>query len=430
MTTDREGTSTMNVEIADRLAQKRRDRGLSQEELAEKLGVSRQAVSKWERSESSPDTDNLMALAQLYGVSLDELLYVDTTIEEDVAFEAKDRVQRQHASAPSNTDAKSQSTSAAASGDPSENTDNGKADSNEPSDRTNPSDGAARSSKVHIGRGGIDVRDENQYVHISFRDGIHVKDGNKGDEVHIDSNGLHVVEDGKTVVGDDDTKTYGDMHTAHDHHGATHHSKSSSNKGNDYTYDYHYHYNYDDHDRHNEFHKRRHENKHHRSAWSSFPICAVVVTLYLLVGFIWGQWAMGTFLLLIIPAYYMIVDDLVRHLRPARAAATLYSIAATAWFLWMAFIMNQAHPAWIIFLTIPIVHWACHSLSHWWRHRAKDDVVTAKATEASTAHADASPSEQSTQAHDVSDNASSADEPSTVGTATMEPIDDETEKSK
>jgi transcriptional regulator with XRE-family HTH domain len=43
-------------------------------ESAEKLGVSRQAVSKWERAESSPDTDNLIALAQLYSVTLDVLL--------------------------------------------------------------------------------------------------------------------------------------------------------------------------------------------------------------------------------------------------------------------------------------------------------------------------------------------------------------------
>ena len=64
----------MTIENANRLAELRRTHGLSQEELAEKLGVSRQAVSKWERAESSPDTDNLIALAKLYGVSLDELL--------------------------------------------------------------------------------------------------------------------------------------------------------------------------------------------------------------------------------------------------------------------------------------------------------------------------------------------------------------------
>ena len=64
----------MTIENANRLAELRRAHGLSQEELAEKLGVSRQAVSKWERAESSPDTDNLIALAQLYGVTLDVLL--------------------------------------------------------------------------------------------------------------------------------------------------------------------------------------------------------------------------------------------------------------------------------------------------------------------------------------------------------------------
>ena len=64
----------MNIQISNRLAALRRERGYSQEGLAAALGVSRQAVSKWERGESSPDTDNLIALAQLYQISLDELL--------------------------------------------------------------------------------------------------------------------------------------------------------------------------------------------------------------------------------------------------------------------------------------------------------------------------------------------------------------------
>lgn len=64
----------MTVEIANRLVQMRKQQGLSQEALAEKLGVSRQAVSKWERAEASPDTDNLIMLAKLYGISIDELL--------------------------------------------------------------------------------------------------------------------------------------------------------------------------------------------------------------------------------------------------------------------------------------------------------------------------------------------------------------------
>lgn len=64
----------MNLEMANRLAELRKQHGYSQEELAAKLGVSRQAVSKWECGESSPDTDNLIALAQLYQMSIDELL--------------------------------------------------------------------------------------------------------------------------------------------------------------------------------------------------------------------------------------------------------------------------------------------------------------------------------------------------------------------
>ena len=72
----------MNIEIANRLVQLRKQHSMSQEELAEKLGISRQAVSKWERAESSPDTDNLISIAKLYNVSLDDLLKTDEAPEE------------------------------------------------------------------------------------------------------------------------------------------------------------------------------------------------------------------------------------------------------------------------------------------------------------------------------------------------------------
>ena len=62
------------TELAQRLYEMRKAHNLSQEELADKLNVSRQAVSKWECGDSSPDTDNLIALSELYGVSLDELV--------------------------------------------------------------------------------------------------------------------------------------------------------------------------------------------------------------------------------------------------------------------------------------------------------------------------------------------------------------------
>ena len=78
----------MNIEIANRLVQLSKANHLSQEELAARLGISRQAVSKWERAEASPDTDNLIMLARLYRVSLDELLRIEDipTPAEDVSL--------------------------------------------------------------------------------------------------------------------------------------------------------------------------------------------------------------------------------------------------------------------------------------------------------------------------------------------------------
>ena len=64
----------MNDTIAKRLTALRKQRGFSQEQLAEKLNVSRQAVSKWERAEAQPDISNLSALSKLYGITIDELI--------------------------------------------------------------------------------------------------------------------------------------------------------------------------------------------------------------------------------------------------------------------------------------------------------------------------------------------------------------------
>ncbi|MBR2330221.1 MAG: helix-turn-helix transcriptional regulator [Clostridia bacterium] len=67
--------------LGKKLYEYRKKAGFSQEELAEKLDVSRQAVSKWECGESLPDTDNLISISKLYGVSLDELVENTTTVE-------------------------------------------------------------------------------------------------------------------------------------------------------------------------------------------------------------------------------------------------------------------------------------------------------------------------------------------------------------
>lgn len=80
----------MNAEVAKRFTEYRKASGLSQGAVAEKLGVSRQAVSKWERGDAVPDVDNFVALAKLYNVSFNTLYfgYDNTPATETVIVEA------------------------------------------------------------------------------------------------------------------------------------------------------------------------------------------------------------------------------------------------------------------------------------------------------------------------------------------------------
>lgn len=125
----------MDVNIANRLCELRKKNNYSQEELADKLGLSRQAVSKWERAEASPDTDNLIMLAELYGMTLDELLFGNN--------ESRTTTDKE--------------------------TDNDSFD-----------------STIHINKKGGD------YVNIG-KDGVHVI-SEDGDEVHIDTFGMRIFD--------------------------------------------------------------------------------------------------------------------------------------------------------------------------------------------------------------------------------------------
>ena len=60
--------------IGEKIALRSRSAGLSQEALAGQLGVSRQAVSRWETNESLPDTEKILQLCRIFGVSADDLL--------------------------------------------------------------------------------------------------------------------------------------------------------------------------------------------------------------------------------------------------------------------------------------------------------------------------------------------------------------------
>ncbi len=70
----RKETAILRKSLGETLKEHRIQNKMTQEFVAEHLGVSRQAVSKWESNSSDPSTSNLLALAKLYGISADALL--------------------------------------------------------------------------------------------------------------------------------------------------------------------------------------------------------------------------------------------------------------------------------------------------------------------------------------------------------------------
>lgn len=301
----------MDLAMAQRLVDRRKAAGLSQEALAAQLGVSRQAVSKWERSESSPDTDNLIALAALYGVSLDELLYgeaaSDADSSEDGSTETVDEAKEAEDSA--------------------EHVDCG--------DKPLVDISLAR---------GIHVIDPNkgEEVHVGWN-GIHVTNERKGEEVHVGPDGVHVdtlEDDGHSVHTNDDGtvtidgETFSSWKEAHDkldHHGKHFHTKVGR-------------------------------------TWNKFPFPALVALAYLVLGTVYGTWGMGLLLVFLVPAYYAIGDFIDRrHL--SKLIECIYPSAAIAWFLYMWLCLGQPHPAWAILITIPVIKALMRWCRKQWKHR-------------------------------------------------------------
>ena len=68
--------------LAEKITLLRKRNGWSQEELAEKVGVSRQAISKWESAQSTPDLKRVMMLSEVFGVTTDTLLKDDAGEDE------------------------------------------------------------------------------------------------------------------------------------------------------------------------------------------------------------------------------------------------------------------------------------------------------------------------------------------------------------
>lgn len=303
----------MDLAMAQRLVDRRKAAGLSQEALAAQLGVSRQAVSKWERSESSPDTDNLIALAALYGLSLDELLYGEAVDDADC----------------------------------SEDSDAGAEASDEAEEDEDSADNTSRSDKplVDISLAhGIHVidPDKGEEVHVGWN-GIHVTNDRKGEEVHVGPGGVHVdtlEDDGHSVHTNADGtvtidgETFSNWKEAHDkldHHGKHFHTKLGR-------------------------------------AWNKFPFPTLVALAYLALGIVYGTWGMGLFLVFLIPIYYAIGDFIDRR-RLSILIGSVYPAAAIAWFLYMWLCLGQPHPAWVILITIPVVGALMHWCRKQWKHR-------------------------------------------------------------
>lgn len=77
------------MEFKDRINQARKAKGLSQEELAEKMGVSRQAVSKWETGEAMPDMEKLIALCQTLDLTLEYLALGKESPKEQIVYKTR-----------------------------------------------------------------------------------------------------------------------------------------------------------------------------------------------------------------------------------------------------------------------------------------------------------------------------------------------------
>lgn len=71
------------MDFGDKLKQYRLQEGLSQEQLAEKIGVSRQAITKWETKRGLPDVENMIILAEIFKLTLDELMLEEVKKQEE-----------------------------------------------------------------------------------------------------------------------------------------------------------------------------------------------------------------------------------------------------------------------------------------------------------------------------------------------------------
>lgn len=305
----------MDIKMAGRLAERRRTAGLSQEALASRLDVSRQAVSKWERGEASPDTDNLIALAGLYGVTLDELLYGDATGD-------------------AGEDAEGEAGKEASSG--------------------------READEVSESAGAGDSPDAKPTVRISLREGIHVSDPQKGDEVHVGWNGIHVSDhNGEEVhVGPEGVSV----------HEASGHEVKSDAEGPGVTVD----------GTHYESWQAARDalgrdlggsgKSEFRRRWDAFPFPTLVAAAYVAFVLVGGIWQRSLLLLFLIPAYGLL-GRLLDGESPFSVLSGVWPVGAAAWFVWRGTFFGMWRSSWPVFLTVPVAWVVFGSLDKWWKRR-------------------------------------------------------------
>ncbi|MET1248679.1 helix-turn-helix domain-containing protein [Sporolactobacillus sp. STCC-11] len=77
------------MDLGSRIKEARERLNLSQDELAEKMDISRQAISKWETGKSYPDIEKILKLSDIFNLSLDELVKGDKTFQENLIKEGR-----------------------------------------------------------------------------------------------------------------------------------------------------------------------------------------------------------------------------------------------------------------------------------------------------------------------------------------------------
>ncbi len=174
----------MKETFGERFTRLRKAKGMTQEDVAKQVTISPQAVSKWENDISSPDITMIGQLADILGVSVDELLGRETPAPEAPKEETP------KAEASSGVYTSTQSSSSVDDDDEDE-------DDEDNEDAVIYSKTGDGKEQVYIGPKGIHVVDEDgTEVHIGGKE-LHVKDGK--DEIHIDGKDFVITENGEIV---------------------------------------------------------------------------------------------------------------------------------------------------------------------------------------------------------------------------------------